>query len=43
MLASTDRFLTTHAGSPPRPEDLVELQVALSKGEPVDEAQLIAK
>ncbi|MGE0621179.1 MAG: epoxyalkane--coenzyme M transferase [Pseudomonadales bacterium] len=36
MQTSTSRFLTTHAGSLPRSEALVALQVAQSRGEPVD-------
>ncbi|HEY5646128.1 MAG TPA: hypothetical protein VIS76_09315 [Pseudomonadales bacterium] len=36
MKTSTSRFLTTHAGSLPRSDALVALQVALSRGEPVD-------
>jgi 5-methyltetrahydropteroyltriglutamate--homocysteine methyltransferase len=37
---SNERFLTTHAGSLPRPESLVALQVAASRGDPVDPADL---
>jgi len=33
---SDTRILTTHAGSLPRPRALVELQLAASRGEPVD-------
>lgn len=40
MRKSTDRFLTTHAGSLPRPQVLVEMQVARSRGESVDAAAL---
>ncbi len=40
MQLSNDRFLTTHSGSLPRNDLLVELQVALSKGERVDDAEL---
>ena len=40
MQSSNDRFLTTHSGSLPRNDLLVELQVALSKGERVDDAEL---
>jgi 5-methyltetrahydropteroyltriglutamate--homocysteine methyltransferase len=40
MKTSTTRFLTTHAGSLPRSEALVALQVAASKGESVDELAL---
>jgi 5-methyltetrahydropteroyltriglutamate--homocysteine methyltransferase len=37
---STDRILTTHAGSLPRPPDLKEMINARSAGQPVDEAAL---
>jgi 5-methyltetrahydropteroyltriglutamate--homocysteine methyltransferase len=40
MLRSTDRILTTHAGSLPRPPALKALHVARSKHEAVDEAVL---
>jgi 5-methyltetrahydropteroyltriglutamate--homocysteine methyltransferase len=40
MRTSTDRFLTTHAGSLPRSDELVLLQVALSRGEDVDPTAL---
>ena len=40
MQATTDRFITTHSGSLPRQEALVELQVALSRGEQVDDREL---
>jgi 5-methyltetrahydropteroyltriglutamate--homocysteine methyltransferase len=36
MLRSTERFLTTHTGSLPRPDDLVRLMFAKQEGEPVD-------
>lgn len=42
MLASTDEILTTHAGSLPRPADLLDLLVRVSRREPVDEAELAA-
>jgi 5-methyltetrahydropteroyltriglutamate--homocysteine methyltransferase len=38
MLTSTDCILTTHAGSLPRPDDLIELNRRRMDGEPVDEA-----
>jgi 5-methyltetrahydropteroyltriglutamate--homocysteine methyltransferase len=38
MRRSDDRILTTHAGSLPRPEDLIELNRARRAGEAVDEA-----
>lgn len=40
MQGSTDRIITTHAGSLPRSEDLVQMQVAESRGEVVDQQQL---
>jgi len=40
MERSTDRVLTTHTGSLPRPDDLAATLIAKAKGEPVDEAAL---
>ena len=40
MKRSTDRILTTHTGSLPRPMDLARLLEAKDAGEPVDEAAL---
>lgn len=40
MERSRDRFLTTHAGSLPRPEELTALHARRSRGEPVDDARL---
>jgi methionine synthase II (cobalamin-independent) len=40
MIYSTDRILTTHAGSLPRPEGLLELVLARTRGEPIDQAAL---
>jgi 5-methyltetrahydropteroyltriglutamate--homocysteine methyltransferase len=40
MIRSTDRFLTTHTGSLPRPDDLVRMMYAREEGVPVDEAAL---
>ena len=40
MLRSDGRILTTHAGSLPRPEALLELFARRSQGEPIDEEQL---
>jgi len=37
MKLSTDRILTTHVGSLPRPDDLFELMLARMDGKPVDE------
>ena len=36
MRTSTDRILTTHVGSLPRPDDLIEANRAREAGEPVD-------
>jgi 5-methyltetrahydropteroyltriglutamate--homocysteine methyltransferase len=38
MKHSSGRILTTHVGSLPRPEDLIELNRRRQEGEPVDEA-----
>ncbi|HEY3727622.1 MAG TPA: cobalamin-independent methionine synthase II family protein [Solirubrobacteraceae bacterium] len=38
-----DRILTTHAGSLPRPDDLVELIWARQEGQEIDEGQLEAR
>ena len=43
MKRSTDRILTTHVGSLPRPDDLRELLQAVSAGTPVDNAALAAR
>jgi 5-methyltetrahydropteroyltriglutamate--homocysteine methyltransferase len=40
MQRSTDRFLTTHTGSLPRPDDLVRMMYANEEGVPVDGAAL---
>jgi 5-methyltetrahydropteroyltriglutamate--homocysteine methyltransferase len=37
MQLSTDRILTTHVGSLPRPDDLFEMMLAKMDGQPVDE------
>lgn len=42
MLSSTDRILTTHVGSLPRPPELLPYLRAESQGKPVDRAQLDA-
>jgi Methionine synthase II (cobalamin-independent) len=39
MKLSTDRILTTHVGSLPRPQDVVDLIFAQDRGEPVDAAR----
>ena len=43
MARSTDRILTTHAGSLPRPEGLREVVGARSGGEPYAEAELSSR
>jgi 5-methyltetrahydropteroyltriglutamate--homocysteine methyltransferase len=43
MKRSTDRFLTTHTGSLPRPDDLVRAMFAREEGVPVDGAALAAR
>jgi 5-methyltetrahydropteroyltriglutamate--homocysteine methyltransferase len=43
MRRSTDRFLTTHTGSLPRPADLVRTMFAREEGVPVDSAALAAR
>ena len=40
MKRGTDRFLTTHTGSLPRPEDLIRMMYAKEEGVPVDPAAL---
>src|SRR5215813_11426489 len=40
MVYSTDRILTTHAGSLPRPDDVREMVLAKARGEPVDQTAL---
>jgi 5-methyltetrahydropteroyltriglutamate--homocysteine methyltransferase len=43
MVRSNDRFLTTHTGSLPRPDDLVRMMYAKEEGQAVDRAELTAK
>src|SRR6266481_8125369 len=43
MRRSTERFLTTHTGSLPRPEDLVRMMYAKEEGVPVDPRALGAR
>lgn len=43
MLRSTERFLTTHTGSLPRPEDLVRMMFAKEEGVPIDREALEAR
>src|ERR1700742_3820330 len=39
-MQSVDRFLTTHTGSLPRPDDLIEMVIATQRGDDVDPAAL---
>ena len=43
MQRSTDRFLTTHAGSLPRPDDLIRMMYAKEEGVPVEPGALAAR
>ena len=43
MKRSTERFLTTHTGSLPRPEDLVRMMYAREEGVPVEGAALATR
>jgi 5-methyltetrahydropteroyltriglutamate--homocysteine methyltransferase len=43
MQRSTNRFLTTHTGSLPRPDDLIRMMYAKEEGVPVDRAALGAR
>ena len=43
MKRSTDRILTTHTGSLPRPDDLIRMMFAKEEGVPVDPAALGAR
>jgi len=43
MQRSTERFLTTHTGSLPRPDDLIRMMYAKEEGVPVDRAALAAR
>jgi 5-methyltetrahydropteroyltriglutamate--homocysteine methyltransferase len=43
MKRSTDRFLTTHTGSLPRPDDLVQMMFAKESGVPVEPKALGAR
>lgn len=43
MTRSTDRFLTTHTGSLPRPDDLIRMMFAKEEGVPVDMDALDAR
>src|SRR5262249_54882892 len=43
MRRSTERFLTTHTGSLPRPDDLVRMMYAREEGVPVEASALNAR
>ncbi len=43
MPRSTERFLTTHTGSLPRPDDLIRMMYAREEGVPVDPAAVAAR
>jgi 5-methyltetrahydropteroyltriglutamate--homocysteine methyltransferase len=43
MKRSSERFLTTHTGSLPRPEDLIRMMYAKEEGVPVEPAALAAR
>jgi 5-methyltetrahydropteroyltriglutamate--homocysteine methyltransferase len=43
MKHSTDRILTTHVGSLPRPEDMIDMLAAKFSGRPIDEQKLEAR
>jgi 5-methyltetrahydropteroyltriglutamate--homocysteine methyltransferase len=43
MKRSTERFLTTHTGSLPRPDDLIRTMFAKEEGVPVDPASLATR
>jgi 5-methyltetrahydropteroyltriglutamate--homocysteine methyltransferase len=43
MKRSVERFLTTHTGSLPRPDDLLRMMYAKEEGVPVDRAALAAR
>src|SRR5215510_11438904 len=43
MKRSSERFLTTHTGSLPRPADLIRMMFAKEEGVPVDPAALAAR
>lgn len=43
ILRSTERFLTTHVGSLPRPDDLIEMMIGVQKGDEIDPKALDAR
>jgi len=42
MIHSVDHFLTTHVGSLPRPEELIQIMYSKEEGKPVDQLLLAA-
>src|SRR5690349_6033018 len=40
MTTNTDRILSTHVGSLPRPDDLIEMLFAREQGQPYDETAM---
>jgi len=43
MMRSSQRFLTTHTGSLPRPDDLIRMMYAKEEGVPIDRAALSSR
>src|ERR1700752_2849688 len=43
MIHSVDHFLTTHVGSLPRPEELIQIMYSKEEGKPVDQLLLAAQ
>ena len=43
MVRSADRFLTTHTGSLPRPDDLIRMMYAKEEGVPIERAALTTR
>src|ERR1700758_2222336 len=43
MIHSVDHFLTTHVGSLPRPEELIQIMYSKQEGKPVDRLLLAAQ
>src|SRR3984885_7249528 len=43
MIHSVDHFLTTHVGSLPRPEELIQIMYSKEEGKPVDRSLVAAQ
>ena len=43
MRRSTERFLITHTGSLPRPDDLIKIMFAKEEGLPIERAAIEAR